>query len=89
MASKYTWTRSELYNQNGIQIFISRANENNRCKCWYKIENGVETKITHAEAAVYIEPDRAARLEKRKQTRATRRANYIDSYDREMMFGSW
>ena len=41
---EYTWTRCELYNKDGIQILIARANENAKLKRWIKIENGVETK---------------------------------------------
>lgn len=64
---EYTWTRSELYNKDGVQILIARANEDNRKKRWIKIENGVETKVTHEEAAVYIDPEYKQRIEKRRQ----------------------
>lgn len=63
---EYTWTRMELYNKDGIQILIARANENAKLKCWIKVENGVETKVTHAEAAEYIDPDYKQRIEKRR-----------------------
>lgn len=71
----YTWTRSELYNKNGIQILIARANENAKLKRWIKVENGVETKITHEEAAEYIDPDYKQRIEKRRQRKEVIRKN--------------
>lgn len=72
---EYTWTRMELYNKDGIQILIARANENAKLKRWIKIENGVETKITHEEAAVYIDPDYKKRIEKRRQRAEAVRKN--------------
>ena len=72
---EYTWTRCELYNKDGVQILIARANEDNRKKRWIKIENGVETKITHEEAAEYIDPDYKKRIEKRRERKETIRKN--------------
>lgn len=72
---EYTWTRCELYNKDGVQILIARANEDNRKKRWIKIENGVETKVTHEEAAEYIDPDYKKRIEKRKQRAEVVRKN--------------
>ena len=72
---EYTWTRCELYNKDGVQILIARANEDNRKKRWIKIENGVETKVTHEEAAEYIDPDYKKRIEKRRQRKETIRKN--------------
>ena len=72
---EYTWTRCELYNKDGVQILIARANEDNRKKRWIKIENGVETKVTHEEAAEYIDPDYKKRIEKRRQRAEVVRKN--------------
>ena len=72
---EYTWTRCELYNKDGVQILIARANEDNRKKRWIKIENGVETKVTHEEAAEYIDPDYKTRIEKRRQRAEVVRKN--------------
>lgn len=72
---EYTWTRCELYNKDGVQILIARANEDNRKKRWIKIENGVETKVTHEEAAEYIDPDYKKRIEKRRQRAEVIRKN--------------
>ena len=72
---EYTWTRCELYNKDGIQILIARANEDNRKKRWIKIENGIETKVTHEEAAEYIDPDYKKRIEKRRQRAEVVRKN--------------
>lgn len=72
---EYTWTRCELYNKDGVQILIARANEDNRKKRWIKIENGIETKVTHEEAAEYIDPDYKKRIEKRRQRKETIRKN--------------
>ena len=76
---EYTWTRSELYNKDGVQILIARANEDSHKKRWIKIENGIETKITHEEAAVYIDPDYKKRIEKRRQRKETIRKNRRNS----------
>ena len=72
---EYTWTRCELYNKDGIQILIARANEDNRKKRWIKIENGIETKVTHEEAAEYIDPDYKKRIERRRERKETIRKN--------------
>lgn len=70
MASNYTWTEVKLYDKDGVQIFMARANENAVKKAWYKVENGIKTKITHAEATEYIDPDYKERVEKRKKRQA-------------------
>ena len=72
---EYTWTRCELNNKDGIQILIARANENAKLKRWIKIENGIETKVTHEEAAEYIDPDYKKRIEKRRQRAEVIRKN--------------
>lgn len=72
---EYTWTRSELYNKDGIQILIVRANENAKLKRWIKVENGVETTVTHAEAAEYIDPDYRNRISRRQARVASHRKN--------------
>ena len=65
---EYTWTRSELYNKDGIQILIVRANENAKLKRWIKVENG-------AEAAEYIDPDYRNRISRRQARVASHRKN--------------
>lgn len=68
MASNYTWTETELYNKDGIQIFIVRANENNRVRIFKIRENGETRKATREEVNPYIDPDynkRQAAKEKR------------------------
>lgn len=58
---EYTWSKNELYNKDGIQIFIIRCNEDNRKKTWEIVENGVARKATHADVSPYIDPDYATR----------------------------
>lgn len=65
---EYTWSKNELYNKDGVQIFIIRCNEDNRKKTWEIVENGVIRKATHADVSPYIEPD----YEKRKAIREKR-----------------
>lgn len=68
MASNYTWTETELYNKDGIQIFIVRANENNRARIFKIRENGKTRKATREEVNPYLDPDydkRQAAKEKR------------------------
>ena len=72
---EYTWTRSELYNKDGVQILIARANENAKLKRWIKIENGVETKVTHEQAAEYIDPDYKNRINRKRERIAAYRRN--------------
>lgn len=69
---EYTWSKNELYNKNGIQIFIIRCNEDSHKKTWEIIENGVARKATHADVSPYIEPD----YKKRKAIREKRIAAY-------------
>ena len=72
---EYTWTRSELYNKDGIQILIVRANENARLKRWVKAVDGVETTITHEQASEYIDPDYRNRINRRQTRVASHRKN--------------
>lgn len=68
MASNYTWSKTELYNKDGIQIFIVRANENNKVRIFKIRENGETRKATREEVNSYIDPDynkRQAAKEKR------------------------
>lgn len=93
---EYTWSKNELYNKDGIQIFIIRCNEDNRKKTWEIVENGIARKATHADVSPYIEPDYATRKARKDKERATRRANYAkygragswSSYSEELNF-SW
>lgn len=76
---KYTWTRSELYNKDGIQIFIVRCNENGRLKTWEIVENGILRKATHEEVQPYLDPDykkRKAQKAKERETKRINRAKY-------------
>lgn len=57
MASNFTWSETELYNKNGIQIFIVRANEDNRVRIFKIRENGETRKATREEVNPYIDPD--------------------------------
>lgn len=57
MASNYTWTETELYNKDDIQIFIVRANENNRVRIFKIRENGETRKVTREEVNPYIDSD--------------------------------
>lgn len=68
MASNYTWTETELYNKDGVQIFIVRANENNRVRIFKIRENGEIRKATREEVNPYLDPD----YEKRKAARNKR-----------------
>lgn len=84
MASNYTWTETELYNKDGIQIFIVRANENSKARIFKIRENGETRKATREEVNPYLDPDynkRQAAKEKRiascKAKRALR-ANMAD-----------
>lgn len=72
---KYTWTRSELYNKDGIQIFIVRCNENGRLKTWEIVENGVSRKATHEEVQPYLDPDYKKRKAQKAKERETKRIN--------------
>lgn len=40
MASNFTWSETKLYNKDGVQIFIVRANEDNRVRIFKIRENG-------------------------------------------------
>lgn len=63
MASNYTWTETELYNKDGIQVFIVRANENNRVRIFKIRENGETRKVSREEVNPYIDPDYNKRKE--------------------------
>lgn len=68
MASNYTWSETELYNKDGIQVFIVRANENNRVRIFKIRENGEIRRATREEVNPYIDPNynkRQAAKEKR------------------------
>lgn len=91
---EYTWSKNELYNKDGVQIFIIRCNEDNRKKAWEIVENGIARKATHAEVSPYIEPNYAARKARKDKEIATKRANYAkygraggwSSYSEELNF---
>ena len=84
MASNYTWSETELYNKDGIQIFIVRANENNKVRIFKICENGETRRATREEVNPYIDPDynkRQVAKEKRIASclaRRTLRANMTD-----------
>lgn len=71
MASNYTWTETELYNKDGIQVFIVRANENNRVRIFKIRENGETRKVSREEVNPYIDPD----YNKRKEAKEKRIAS--------------
>ena len=71
MASSYTWTETELYNKDGIQVFIVRANENNRVRIFKIRENGETRKVSREEVNPYIDPD----YNKRKEAKEKRIAS--------------
>ena len=84
MASNYTWTETELYNKDGIQIFIVRANENNRVRIFKIRENGETRKVTREEVNPYIDPDynkRQAAKEKRIASHKAKRALRVSITD--------
>lgn len=78
MASNYTWSKTELYNKDGIQIFIIRANENHRKVAYEIVENGIARNVKRAEVDPYLDPNRAerkAKATKSRQTSYARRGN--------------
>lgn len=91
MASNYTWSETELYNKDGIQIFIVRANENHKVRIFKIRENGETRKATREEVNPYIDPDynkRQAAKEKRIascKARRTLRANMTE-WNEELNF---
>ena len=60
-----------------MQVYIVRAKDNSKLKAWKIVENGVEHKATHAEAAIYIDPDYNKRIERQKAHRANRAKNKL------------
>lgn len=72
MASIYTWSKTELYNKDGIQIFIIRANENHRKVAYEIVENGIARKVKRDVVNPYLDPD----YEKRKAAKEKRIAAY-------------
>ena len=68
MASNYTWSKTELYNKDGIQISIIRANENHRKVVYEIVENGIARKVKRDVVNPYLDPD----YEKRKAAREKR-----------------
>lgn len=93
MASNYTWTETELYNKDGIQIFIVRANENNRVRIFKICENGEIRKATREEVNPYIDPDynkRQAAKEKRIASCKAKRAARVNIADwKEELSFTW
>lgn len=73
----HEWLKMELYNRDGIQVFVIRAKDNNKLRTWAIVENGVERTVTHAEAAVYIDPDYNKRIERQRAQRANRAKNKL------------
>lgn len=71
----HEWLKMELYNKDGVQVFVIRAKDNNKLRTWAIVENGVERTVTHEEAAVYIDPDYGKRIERKK----ARRANMVQN----------
>lgn len=74
MASNYTWSKTELYNENGVQIFIIRAKEDNRKTAYEIVENGQARKVKRADVDPYLDPNRAERKAKATKSRQTARA---------------
>lgn len=74
--AEYTWTEIELYNKGGIQIFIVRANENNRARCYQIVENGVKRKVTREEVNPYLDPDYEKRQVRKAKRKEAMRASY-------------
>ena len=84
MANKFTWSKTELYNKDGIQIFIIRANENPHKVVYEIVENGVARNVKRDVVNPYLDPDyekRKAAKEKRMATcraQKTLKANMAD-----------
>ena len=60
-----------------MQVYIVRAKNNSKLKAWKIVKNGVERKVTHAEAAVYIDSDYNKRIERQKTHRANKAKNKL------------
>lgn len=78
MANHYTWSKTELYNKNGVQIFIIRAKEDSHKVTYEIVENGIARNVKRAEVNPYLDPNRAerkAKAEKGRQTARSRRGN--------------
>lgn len=72
MANRITWSKTELYNKDGIQIFIIRANENHRKVVYEIVENGIARNVKRDVVNPYLDPD----YEKRKTAKEKRIAAY-------------
>ena len=77
MTNVKEWIQTKLYDENGVQVYIVRAKDNSKLKAWKIVENGVERTVTHAEAAVYIDPDYNKRIERQRAQRANRAKNKL------------
>ena len=92
MASNYTWSETELYNKDGVQIFIVRANENNRVRIFKIRENGEIRKATREEVNPYLDPDydkRQAAKEKRIASCKAKRAQKVNMADWKELSFTW
>jgi hypothetical protein len=75
MASNYTWSKTELYNKDGIQIFIIRANENHRKVAYEIVENGIARKVKRDVVDPYLDPNYAERKAAKEKRIATYKAH--------------
>lgn len=70
----YTWSKNELYNKDGVQIFIIRAKEDSKKVVYELIQNGVSRNVKREEVDPYLDPNRAERKAKTIKGRQTNRA---------------
>lgn len=93
MAGNYTWSKTELYNKDGIQIFIIRANENHHKVVYELVENGIMRKVKRDVVDPYLDPDhkeRKAAREKRIATYKAQKAFRANSADwKEELSFTW
>ena len=75
MARNYTWSKNELYNKDGIQIFIIRAKEDSKKVVYELIQNGVSRNVKREEVDPYLDPNRAERKAKTMKGRQTNRSH--------------
>lgn len=75
MAGNYTWSKTELYNKDGIKIFIVRANENHRKVVYEIVENGITHKVKRDAVNPYLDPDYAKRKAAKEKRIATYKAH--------------
>lgn len=75
MAGNYTWSKTELYNKGGIQIFIVRANENHHKVVYELVENGIARKVKRDVVDPYLDPDYAKRKAAKEKRIATYKAH--------------